>query len=218
MTHYRRITRPFSPPAACQQSSFFCVLLTLVLLTGCGDDIRLQALTPDSIILAFGDSLTYGTGAVRGKSYPDALAELTKLNVVNAGIPGEVTSQGLKRLPGELEKHRPNLIIICHGGNDIIKKLPPRQTEANLRRMIEISHASGAEVVLISVPRFSLLKSVPDYYQTIANDFAVPIESKILPELEFDTEMKSDPIHLNAVDYHRFAEALASLIKKHGAL
>ena len=218
MTHYRRITHPFSPPPACQHSGFFCVLLTLVLLTGCGDDIRLQALTPDSIILAFGDSLTYGTGAKLEHSYPNVLAQLTGLNVVNAGVPGEITSQGISRLPGELKKYRPDLVIICHGGNDIIRKLPPRQTKANLHKMIELTWDSGAEVVLVSVPEFNLWKSTPAYYETIADELAVPIEKNILPELEFNTAMKSDPIHLNAVGYRRFAEALASLIKKHGAL
>ena len=194
------------------------VLITLFLINNCGKNPSLQVLTPDSVILAFGDSLTYGTGVKPEDSYPTVLEKSTGLKLINAGIPGEVTAEGLLRLPFELAKHKPNLVLICHGGNDILRKLPLDQSEANLRAMVELSREAGADVVLIAVPEFGLWKSSPDFYAQVASDFAVPLEENILPELEFDPAMKSDPIHLNEVGYKRFAEAIATLLKNHGAL
>ncbi|MBQ0799220.1 MAG: arylesterase [Porticoccaceae bacterium] len=202
-----------------RRSKTLIVMLSILFLTtNCGEKLSLQALTPDSVILAFGDSLTYGTGVKPEDSYPTALEKFTGLKLINAGIPGEVTAEGLKRLPLELAKHKPNLVIICHGGNDILRKLPLDQSEANLRAMAELSREAGADVVLVAVPEFGLWKSTPDFYARVAADLAVPLEESILPELEFDPAMKSDPIHLNEVGYKRFAEAIANLLENHGAL
>ena len=67
-------------------------LLSVVVLVGCaGNEASLTKLENDAVILAFGDSLTYGTGVSQEKSYPTRLAEKTGLKVVNAGVPGEVT-------------------------------------------------------------------------------------------------------------------------------
>jgi len=97
------------------------ILLAGVLLAACSSQPQLPKLTPDAAILAFGDSLTYGSGADRGESYPAVLSRLSGLEVINAGVPGEVTSQGVMRLPDLLDEHLPQLLFLCHGGNDLIQ-------------------------------------------------------------------------------------------------
>ena len=193
-------------------------LFALIFLSACSEQNGLNPLRPDSLILAFGDSLTYGTGAAPDDSYPSSLEKITGLTVINAGIPGEVSAEGLRRLPDQLKKYRPDLVIICHGGNDILRKLPFEQVEKNLRAMITLSREAGADVVLVAVPKFGLWKSSPDFYIRVANDLKVPMEQSILPTLEFDPAMKSDAIHFNKPGYRKFAEALTRLLKNHGAL
>jgi len=81
-------------------------------------------LSQEAIILAFGDSLTYGTGASKGANYPSVLSALSTHTVINAGISGEISSNGLSRLPALLDKHQPELLILIHGGNDMLRKIP----------------------------------------------------------------------------------------------
>src|SRR5690606_16562762 len=129
---------------------------------------QLPALAEDAVILAFGDSLTRGTGAAAGEDYPAVLAALSGRRVINAGVPGEISRDGLRRLPALLERHEPALLILCHGGNDLLRRLDPAQTTANVEQMVRMATERGIAVVLVGVPEPGLLLSDADYYEDIA--------------------------------------------------
>jgi lysophospholipase L1-like esterase len=190
-----------------------------MLLAACGDaPAPLPGLAPDAVILAFGDSLTHGTGARDYQSYPAVLAERTGRRVINAGVPGEETDRGVRRLPGLLDRYRPDLLILCHGGNDILRKRDPLATEANLREMIRMARERDIPVVLIAVPKVGLFLSPANFYADIAADMQVPMEDDILADLLRDNRYKSDHVHPNAGGYARLAEAVQTLLTEHGAL
>jgi acyl-CoA thioesterase-1 len=192
--------------------------LAFVLLAACGGEPDLAPLPAGAVILAFGDSITHGTGARDGESYPEVLARRTGRTVVNAGVPGEITAQGLRRLPGVLGEVRPALVILCHGGNDILRKRPPGEAARNLREMIRLSRAAGAQVVLLGVPRFGLLLDSADFYREVAAQEGVPLEADILPDVLSDNALKSDAVHPNAAGYERLAQAVEALLRERGAL
>ena len=98
------------------------ILCVLALCIGCGGHSSIRRLSATSVVVAFGDSLTAGTGARDVESYPSVLSGMLACPVINAGVPGEDTSAGLRRLPGVLERERPQLVILCHGGNDMLNK------------------------------------------------------------------------------------------------
>lgn len=192
--------------------------LFLWLLAACGGGPALSPVPPEATILAFGDSLTYGTGAARGQSYPAVLADLTGMKVINAGVPGETSAGGRERLPAALSAHEPALVILVHGGNDTLRRLSEGATEANLLAMVEASHDAGAQVAMLGVPGRSLMLSAPDYYERVAERSGVPIDPSALPRLLRDTAMKSDAVHLNAMGYRRMAVAIRELLRESGAL
>ncbi len=194
------------------------VVLLLALLAACGGQSKLSRLAPDAVVLAFGDSLTFGTGADPQQSYPAQLEKLIGRKVIAAGVPGEVSSAGLARLPGLLEELQPKLVILCHGGNDFLRKLDDAQAANNIRAMVRLAVAQGAQVVLIGVPKPGLLLSTAGFYEDIAKEFKLPYEDNALKKILTDNELKSDLAHPNARGYARLAEAIAALLKKSGAV
>ena len=195
-------------------------ILIIVLSCSCAKNNPVYPpLADDAVILAFGDSITFGTGADDTQSYPAVLSQLTGRRVINAGIPGEVTAEGKHRLPAMLDKHLPELLILCHGGNDLLRKLNPDKIRANLEAMIETSLQRNVPVLLIGVPEFGImfLESAP-VYETLAEKYALLYDGEILPELESDNDLKSDRIHPNADGYRLMAEAVYTRLQDSGAV
>jgi len=195
-----------------------CALALLVLVAGCQRGPSLSPLGPDAVVLAFGDSLTHGNGAADGRDYPAQLQRLIGRRVVNAGIPGEVTAEGRRRLPQVLDEVRPDLLVLCHGGNDFLRHSSEKRAAANLAAMIEAARGRGIEVLLVGVPRPGLLLAPAPFYEELADQYGIPCEDEILSDILADRDLKSDPIHPNADGYRRLAAAIAETLEKAGAI
>lgn len=195
-------------------------LLLMLLLAACSSDTpSLQPLGSNAVILAFGDSLTHGNGAPDGESYPAVLERLSGRRVINAGIPGERSPAGLRRLPEMLDRHTPQLLILCHGGNDMLRRQSIDDMQSNLEQMIRLARERGVQVVMLGVPRPALLGlESADAYYSVAEKLGVPMEDEIIPEVLSDNALKSDQIHPNAEGYRQIAEAVYRLLQHEGAL
>ena len=193
-------------------------MFLLGLLAACGGQPKLPPLATDAVVLAFGDSLTFGTGANTGESYPARLEALIGRKVVSAGVAGEASAEGLARLPSALDEAKPQLVILCHGGNDFLRKLGDAQAANNIRAMVRLARAKGAQVVLIGVPKLGLLPSPAGFYADIAKELRLPYEETALKKILTDNGLKSDLVHPNAAGYARLAEAIAALLRKTGAV
>lgn len=192
--------------------------LCVALLAACGQSPQLTPLSPDAVVLAFGDSLTHGTGAAETESYPAQLERLIGRRVVRAGVPGEVTAGALARLPNVLDQHAPRLLILCIGGNDFLRNLGKAQVESNVRRMIFMAQERGVGVLLIGTPEKGLLVTPPAFYAELASQFRIPYEGDVIGEILRDSELKSDTIHPNAKGYRLIAERVAERLRQAGAL
>jgi len=201
--------------SAWRHALLWCAVLALA---ACGDAPKLARLAPDAAVLAFGDSLTYGTGAAENESYPAQLEQLIGRKVLRAGVPGEVSAQALARLPAVLEEHQPKLVVLCIGGNDFLRNLGQAQVAANVRAMIRLAKDRGADVLLLGTPEKGLLVAPPKFYAEIAKESRIPYEGKVIGEVLRDSALKSDPIHPNARGYRLMAERVAALMKQSGAL
>ena len=199
--------------------NFSLLLFCSVILPACADSIpALPRLAPNDVVLAFGDSLTYGTGAPAGQSYPEALSALIGRNVVAAGEPGEQTAAGLARIDRVLDAYEPRILLLCLGGNDMLRKVDESIIESNLRHIIERARGRGVAVLLIGVPEPALFGGTAEFYGRIAEDLALPFEGEILNDILKDNEYKSDPIHPNARGYQILAQAIAQLLQRAGAV
>lgn len=145
------------------------------------------------VVLAFGDSLTAGYGLPREQAWPALLQQRLQAarlphRVVNAGISGDTTAGGLARLPRTLARERPQIVILELGANDALRGLSLSQTRANLARMIELSQAAGARVLLVG------LRIPPNYGSVYANKF-----QQIYPELARQYQVPLLPFLLEGV-------------------
>ncbi len=180
------------------------------------------------VIACFGDSLTAGYGADDGQSYPDFLQKDLdeagyRYRVVNEGISGNTTKDGVDRLSEVVALH-PAVVVLEFGGNDGLRGLKTQTTRANLAQMIETLKASGARVVLAGItlpPDYG-----PDYvnaftanYPALAHQYGVPVLPFILKNVYgVPGLMQADNIHAtdqgNAVVAQNLLPYIEPLLKK----
>lgn len=194
------------------------IVLAVLTLASCSDPVTLPPLSQDAVIVAFGDSLTSGSGATNAHDYPTVLSGLTGRKVINAGVPGEVSSEGLQRLPGVLDANSPRLLILIHGGNDLLREMDQAETRANLAAMIQMARDRGVSVAMLGVPDRGLFLHSADFYQSLAEEFSVPIDTDTLPDILSNKSLKSDLVHPNDEGYRQMAEAVYQLLGERGAL
>ncbi|QKI89012.1 arylesterase [Thiomicrorhabdus xiamenensis] len=194
----------------------FILLVLIPLLNGCSKPH--QPLPENAVILAFGDSLTEGYGVPKPASYPSVLQSLSGRKVVNAGVSGETTDQGLLRMQQLLAEQQFDLVILFEGGNDILQKRSYAQIEANLRKMIELLQAKKIQILLIGVPEKRLFSDSAPFYEKLAEHYDIPLQDEIVGDLVMRPSMKSDYVHLNRQGYQALAEAVFRKLQATGAL
>jgi acyl-CoA thioesterase I len=184
---------------------FFSLLLYLLMLLAAS--AAAGAGTPT--VLVFGDSLSAGYGIDVDQSWTALLQARLAIQgyehrVINASISGETTEGGAARIDDALARFEPELVILELGGNDGLRGFPPERIEANLRTVIERSHASGAEVVLLGIrippnygPRYT--RAFESVYRELAAELNVPWIEFFMEGVAMNDElMQEDGIHPNA--------------------
>lgn len=195
------------------------IILSIVILCLSACSKKITELPENAKIVAFGDSLTYGYGASPEESYPARLEYLINRKVINSGVNGNTTKDGLNRLE-EIINMKPSLVILGLGGNDMLQKKPTIETINNLKQIIEKLKEKNINVILLAVPKPSIFGLVgglsdADFYEKIAKEEKIELISSYSKNLSKE-ENKSDPIHLNAKGYALVAEDIAKKFKEFG--
>ncbi|WP_227679163.1 GDSL-type esterase/lipase family protein [Psychrobacter sp. Pi2-1] len=195
-------------------------LSATISVAGCGSEPQQDILPAGSTVVALGDSLTYGYGANPKTAYPTVLAELSKWNVVNAGVNGDTSADVLTRV-NEITEQNPDLVLLGVGGNDVLQRIAPDTTRANIIATIDTLQSNNIDVVLIAEPYFStsaLFGKVSDnpLYKDIAEAEGIPLYSDGWSTVLSNEALKSDKIHANAAGYRQFAEGLHEYLKDEG--
>lgn len=205
-------------------STRWLLLALLVLAAGCGEEPRYAPLPPGSVVLAFGDSVTWGTGANRGEDFPSLLAARSGWEVVNAGVPGDTAAAARERIGGLLQQHNPALVIVELGGNDFLRKRADNQVAADLRAILQAVQEHGAIPVLVAVPRLSLLrasvgalKDAP-LYARLAEEQGILLVADVFSGVLSQESLRADSIHPNREGYEVFTDGLAAALREAGLL
>ncbi len=161
---------------------------------------------PETLLIV-GDSLSSEYGIRRGTGWVqllrDKLSQSNKVpvTIINASISGDTTSSGLTRLPTLLTQHEPSIVLIELGGNDALRGLALDMTRANLDKMIDLSHAAGAEVIVAGMqipPNYgpAYTKQFKDLFPDVAQENNAALIPFFLAGLEMDRSLFiEDGIH-----------------------
>jgi acyl-CoA thioesterase-1 len=201
----------------------FLSVLVLASLAACSRH-KADRLPAGSVVLVLGDSISAGHGLEPRQSWPELLAQRTGWRVINGGISGDTTAQGLARLPSLLERHRPAAVIIELGGNDMLRHLPGTQTVANLEAIIARVQAAGAQPILMAVPAPSIVGAAfgslsdAEIYADLAERKHVPLLSRVIAEVLSDGSKTLDRLHPNAEGSRLLAELAEQELREAGFL
>ncbi|MGI9281834.1 MAG: GDSL-type esterase/lipase family protein [Endozoicomonas sp.] len=187
------------------------IVLVVGLLTACSNSNQI-VLDQNSTIVAFGDSLTQGVGTTPENSYPSVLQRELGVQVINEGVSGETSAEGLARLEDVLQKHNPDLVILFFGGNDVLQKLSVDQLERNLEAMIQMIQSYQSEVLLVGVPKAALFLAPLPLYESLSERHGLVSDLTVLSELLGQRSMKSDTVHLNRAGYEALALSFSEKI------
>lgn len=158
-------------------------------------------------LLVFGDSLSAGYGIARESGWVTLMQQALQRShpgyrVINASLSGETTAGGLRRLPPALQQHRPAIVILELGANDGLRGMPLRETEHNLRQMVQLAQRSGARVLLVGMqipPNYGLdyAKRFQAIFPKIAQQQRVALLPFLLEGLPTDA-FQADNLHPTA--------------------
>lgn len=197
------------------------VLAAMVLLGACSK-AKEEPLPPGSRILALGDSLTAGNGVTGEQAWPSLLANKTGWVAINGGISGDTSEDAMQRLPDLLDEHKPVLVLVMLGGNDMLRHIPEAKTIANLENILDQVKKSGAKTVLLGTPRPSAAGAIfqklsaADFYQVLADKHKLPLIKDAMADVLSNPKMKVDPLHPNAAGHALFAEKILNKLKSIG--
>lgn len=175
-------------------------------------------------VLAFGDSLTAGLGLPASEAFPAQLqarlkAEGIDATIVNAGVSGETTTDGLARLDWALAD-KPGYVILALGANDMLRGIDPKIVRANLDKIIDKITASGAKILLLG------MRATPDWgaqyerdfdaiYPDLAKAHDVPLYPFFLEGVAMDPALnQADGLHPNERGVAILVDHIAPLVAK----
>lgn len=174
-----------------------------------------NAVPRGSAIIAFGDSITAGYEMSDGASYPAQMARRIGQPVINAGVSGDTTGDGLRRLERDVLARDPRIVLLCLGGNDILRNEPTDTIIGNLEQIIRRIQQSGALVILITVEGSILRPGLPGEYRALARRTGCPHVPNALGGIYGNPDLMHDKIHPNREGYAKMCDKIEPVLTKY---
>lgn len=163
-------------------------------------------------IIAFGDSLIQGVGASPGNDFVSLLSKRIGRPIVNLGVSGNTTADGLARIDA-LDKYRPKVVILLLGGNDHLKRVPIEETFKTLSDIVQNIEDRGAIVLLLGVRGSVFSDPFKEYYEATSKKYHTAYVSDVLDGLFAHPEYMSDEVHPNDKGYVLIADRVEPVLR-----
>jgi acyl-CoA thioesterase I len=189
------------------------LLAGVIQLCGCSQPVANSG-SRGGVIVCFGDSLTSGVGATEGNEYPALLAKMLGTEVINAGAAGDTTIDALRRLPGDVLRRDPRMVIVEFCGNDFLQQIPVQDTLRNIDAMVAAIKHKGAMVALVEVKAGYFEDEYLAGFKEIAKKRQAVLIPNILGGILLNPSLKSDGLHPNDAGYRLMAERIYGKIRR----
>lgn len=158
-------------------------------------------------LIAFGDSLIYGSGATEGNDFVSLLSRRIGTPIINLGVPGDTTAKGFARI-SELDQYHPKVVLLLLGGNDHLQKVPIETTFATLAELIQNIQARGAIVLLLGVRGNLFGDSFAPKFEKLRDTYHTAYVSDVLSGLFENQKYMADAVHPNDAGNQIIAERI----------
>ncbi|HET8550298.1 MAG TPA: arylesterase [Bryobacteraceae bacterium] len=189
---------------------------------------RTAAVEERPIIVAFGDSLSEGTGVGFGQSFPDVLQQKLdaagyKYRVINMGIGGDTTTGGLARVH-TVAALKPEIVLLELGGNDGLRGVPVAATKANLEKIVEELQGAGVGRIMLAgmslPPNYgtAYIRAFENIYRDVAAKYKLALIPFLFEDIAKDLAakpglMQRDGIHPSAAGHRIMAGTVFRYLK-----
>jgi lysophospholipase L1-like esterase len=167
----------------------------------------------DGVFIAFGDSLVQGVGSEKGGGFVSVLAQKIGRPIINAGVAGNTTEDGLARLDTDVLSKKPTFVLVLLGGNDFLRRLPKEGTFANLKEVIVRIQKEGAVVCLLGVQGGLFSDGYSENFEALARETGSIYVSNVLDGLVGNETYMYDTTHPNDVGYEIIADRVEKTIR-----
>ncbi len=185
---------------------FYLFLFLIYMLISCSNNNLIKI----NSIVCFGDSLTQGFGATGEQTYPYFLQQFTNLPVINKGVNGNTSKNGLNRIDDILQ-FKNSLVIVEFGANDFFQQISISETKKNMEQIVDKLKQDNI-VVLVSTEDKQLNK-LYSMLKSLAKEKNVLFINGILNEIWNNRNLFSDEIHPNSTGYKLIADKIYKNIK-----
>ncbi len=168
-------------------------------------------------IIAFGDSLVEGFGASRDRDWVSLLSTRYPIPIFNKGQKHDTTRSALLRLEKDVIHHNPCITILLLGGNDILFRIPKKETFLNLSKIIDRIKIQEIGVLLVGIRGGILADAFEGKFQALAEEKGIPFIPNILEDILDNPGLMTDPLHPNDKGHQIIAARIESLLVQMGS-
>ncbi len=163
-------------------------------------------------IVILGDSLVQGVGATTGNDFPSVLSSLIGEPIINMGVSGNTSAEGLARV-SEVVSEDPKIVLILLGGNDYLRKISIEETFKNIDDIVLKIQDKGAVVVLLGIQGGIIGDKYENRFEELARKRGALYVPNVLEGIIGHPNLMSDAIHPNDLGYQKIADKIYPILK-----